>query len=63
MFFSSIARYSRWLILKHRLPFLLIPPARMQWLFIVKVLLVVIATFAVLGWSITQAGGGGPVSH
>ncbi|KAF9046810.1 cytosine-purine permease [Hymenopellis radicata] len=42
-------------------PFLLIPPVRMRYLFIIKSVVMAIATFALLGWSVRSAGGGGPI--
>ncbi|KAF8920171.1 NCS1 nucleoside transporter family [Mucidula mucida] len=42
-------------------PFLLIPPVRMRYLFLIKSVVMAIATFALLGWSVRSAGGGGPI--
>jgi NCS1 family nucleobase:cation symporter-1 len=33
----------------------------MRWLFFIKSMAAVIAAFALLGWSVKNAGGGGPV--
>ena len=39
----------------------MIHPRKMRWLFFIKSIAAVIAAFALLGWCINTAGGGGPV--
>lgn len=39
----------------------MIHPRKMRWLFFIKSMAAVIAAFALLGWSVKTAGGGGPV--
>lgn len=42
-------------------PLVMIHPRKMRWLFFVKSMAAIVAAFALLGWSVNQAGGGGPV--
>jgi len=44
-----------------QLPLVLIHPRKMRWLFFVKSIVAVVAAFAILGWAVHTAGGGGPV--
>lgn len=44
-----------------QLPLVLIHPRKMRWLFFIKSIAAVIAAFALLGWSVKTAGGGGPI--
>lgn len=44
-----------------QLPLVLIHPRKMRWLFFVKSVVAIIAAFALLGWAVHTAGGGGPV--
>ncbi|THU82470.1 NCS1 nucleoside transporter family [Dendrothele bispora CBS 962.96] len=44
-----------------QLPFLVIPPVKMKYLFVVKSIVMTISTFVLLGWSVNKAGGGGPI--
>ena len=39
----------------------MIHPRKMRWLFFVKSMAAIVAAFALLGWAVNQAGGGGPV--
>ena len=39
----------------------MIHPRKMRWLFFIKSIAAVIAAFALLGWAVNKAGGGGPV--
>ncbi len=42
-----------------QLPLVLIHPRKMRWLFFVKSIVAVVAAFAILGWAVHTAGGGG----
>ena len=42
-------------------PLVLIHPRKMRWLFFIKSIVAVIAAFAMLGWAVHTAGGGGPI--
>jgi NCS1 family nucleobase:cation symporter-1 len=42
-------------------PLVMIHPRKMRWLFFIKSMAAIIAAFALLGWSVKTAGGGGPV--
>ncbi|ORY28013.1 putative allantoin permease [Naematelia encephala] len=53
-----IAYFVFWIL---QFPLVMIPPRKMRWLFFLKSIAAVIAAFALLGWSINKAGGGGPV--
>uniref|UniRef100_A0A0W0G5X7 Ncs1 allantoate transporter n=1 Tax=Moniliophthora roreri TaxID=221103 RepID=A0A0W0G5X7_MONRR len=55
---GMIAYIVAWTI---QFPFLIIPPVRMRYLFLIKSLVMTIATFVILGWSVNRAGGGGPI--
>lgn len=44
-----------------QLPLVMIHPRKMRWLFFVKSMAAIVAAFALLGWCVNQAGGGGPV--
>ncbi|VDC03209.1 unnamed protein product [Peniophora sp. CBMAI 1063] len=55
---KMIAYFVFWTL---QLPLVLIHPRKMRWLFFVKSIAAVIAAFALLGWTVHKAGGGGPV--
>ncbi|KAJ6597198.1 allantoin permease [Mycena vulgaris] len=55
---GMIAYIVAWII---QFPFLIIPPVRMKYLFLIKSLIMAISTFVLLGWSVHRAGGGGPI--
>uniref|UniRef100_A0A0W0F6M6 Putative allantoin permease n=1 Tax=Moniliophthora roreri TaxID=221103 RepID=A0A0W0F6M6_MONRR len=55
---GMIAYAVAWIV---QLPFLIIPPVRMRYLFVIKSSVMTIATFVMLGWSVNRAGGGGPI--
>ncbi|ORX40850.1 putative allantoin permease [Kockovaella imperatae] len=42
-------------------PLVLIHPRKMRWLFFIKSMAAIIAAFAMLGWAVKNAGGGGPI--
>ena len=42
-------------------PLVMIHPRKMRWLFFVKSVVAVVASFALLGWAVNKAGGGGPI--
>lgn len=44
-----------------QVPLMMIPPRKMRYLFLVKSVVVLIAAFALLGWSINKAGGSGKI--
>jgi NCS1 family nucleobase:cation symporter-1 len=39
----------------------MIHPRKMRWLFFVKSIAAVVAAFSLLGWAVSNAGGGGPI--
>lgn len=53
---GMIAYFLFWII---QLPLLLIPPTRLRWLFIVKLIAAPITAVATLGWCVHKAGGSG----
>ncbi|KAL7417227.1 allantoin permease [Mrakia frigida] len=55
---GMVAYFVFWCI---QLPLLMIPPRKMRYLFMFKSFIVIIAAFAMLGWSIKKAGGSGPI--
>jgi len=52
---GMISYFLFWII---QLPLLLIPPTRLRWLFIVKLIAAPITAIATLGWCVNKAGGG-----
>ncbi|KAK1923149.1 permease for cytosine/purines, uracil, thiamine, allantoin-domain-containing protein [Papiliotrema laurentii] len=44
-----------------QVPLVMIHPRKMRWLFFIKSIAAVVAAFALLGWCVHTAGGGGPV--
>ncbi|KAJ9640695.1 hypothetical protein H2204_003324 [Knufia peltigerae] len=55
---GMISYFLFWII---QLPLLLIPPTRLRWLFIVKLVAAPITALATLGWIVHKAGGGGAI--
>ncbi|KAK4686998.1 nucleobase:cation symporter-1, NCS1 family, partial [Tremellales sp. Uapishka_1] len=55
-----IAYFVFWIL---QFPLVMIPPRKMRWLFFIKSLFAVIASFALLGWAVHKAGGAGPIFH
>ncbi|TKA30322.1 hypothetical protein B0A50_02549 [Salinomyces thailandicus] len=53
---GMISYFLFWLI---QLPLLLIPPTRLRWLFIVKLIAAPVTAIATMGWCVGKAGGGG----
>lgn len=51
-----ISYFLFWII---QLPLLLIPPTKLRWLFIVKLIAAPITAIATMGWCVHKAGGGG----
>jgi NCS1 family nucleobase:cation symporter-1 len=47
-----------WII---QLPLLLIPPTKLRWLFIIKIVAAPITALATMGWCVYQAGGSGQI--
>ncbi|KAF2770450.1 uridine permease-like protein Fui1 [Teratosphaeria nubilosa] len=57
---GMICYFLFWII---QLPLLLIPPTKLRWLFIVKIVAAPIAAIATLGWCVHKAGSGGALFH
>ena len=55
---GMISYFLFWII---QLPLLLIPPTRLRWLFIVKLVAAPITAIATMGWCLHQAGGSGAI--
>jgi NCS1 family nucleobase:cation symporter-1 len=55
---KMIAYFVFWIL---QLPLVMIHPRKMRWLFFVKSVVAIIAAFAILGWAVNTAGGGGPI--
>ncbi|KAL6242152.1 hypothetical protein RBB50_011064 [Rhinocladiella similis] len=55
---GMISYFLFWII---QLPLLLIPPTRLRWLFIIKLVAAPITALATLGWIVHKAGGGGAI--
>lgn len=53
---GMISYFIFWIV---QLPLLLIPPTKLRWLFVVKLVAAPIAALATMGWCIHKAGGGG----
>jgi NCS1 family nucleobase:cation symporter-1 len=53
---GMISYFLFWII---QLPLLLIPPTKLRWLFIVKLVAAPVTALATMGWCIHQAGGSG----
>ena len=53
---GMIAYFLFWII---QLPLLLIPPTKLRWLFVVKLIAAPVTAVATLGWCVHQAGGSG----
>ncbi|KIW18448.1 hypothetical protein PV08_02736 [Exophiala spinifera] len=57
---GMISYFLFWII---QLPLLLIPPTKLRWLFIVKLVAAPVTALATLGWIVHKAGGGGAIFH
>lgn len=55
---GMISYFLFWII---QLPLLLIPPTRLRWLFVVKLIAAPVTAIATMAWCIHKAGGGGPL--
>ncbi|RFU30350.1 hypothetical protein B7463_g5996, partial [Scytalidium lignicola] len=55
---GMISYFLFWII---QLPLLLIPPTRLRWLFIIKLIAAPITAIATMGWCVHKAGGGGNI--
>ncbi|EME80753.1 uncharacterized protein MYCFIDRAFT_87514 [Pseudocercospora fijiensis CIRAD86] len=53
---AMISYFIFWIV---QLPLLLIPPTRLRWLFIIKLVAAPVTAIATLGWCVHKAGGGG----
>ncbi|PSK56743.1 hypothetical protein B9Z65_6367 [Elsinoe australis] len=53
---GMISYFLFWII---QLPLLMIPPTRLRWLFIIKLIFAPIAAIAMMAWSVHRAGGSG----
>ncbi|RDW89727.1 uracil permease-6 [Coleophoma cylindrospora] len=53
---GMVSYFLFWII---QLPLLLIPPTRLRWLFVVKMIAAPVTAIATMGWCIHKAGGGG----
>ncbi len=57
---GMVSYFLFWII---QLPLLLIPPTKLRWLFLVKLVAAPITALATLGWIVAKAGGGGAIFH
>lgn len=55
---GMVSYFLFWII---QLPLLLIPPTKLRWLFIVKIVAAPITALATMGWCVNQAGGSGEI--
>lgn len=55
---GMVSYFLFWII---QLPLLLIPPTKLRWLFVVKLVAAPVTALATLGWIVHQAGGGGAI--
>lgn len=57
---GMISYFLFWII---QLPLLLIPPTKLRWLFIIKLIAAPVAAIATMGWIVHKAGGSGELFH
>ncbi|KAK4936473.1 hypothetical protein LTR10_022636 [Elasticomyces elasticus] len=57
---GMVSYFLFWII---QLPLLLIPPTKLRWLFIIKLVAAPVTALATLGWIVHKAGGGGQIFH
>lgn len=55
---GMISYFLFWII---QLPLLLIPPTKLRWLFVVKLVAAPVTAIATMGWIVNKAGGGGAI--
>jgi nucleobase:cation symporter-1, NCS1 family len=55
---GMVSYFLFWII---QLPLLLIPPTKLRWLFIIKIVAAPITALATMGWCVHQAGGSGQI--